>query len=113
MLAIDALKAHRRTKVKRGGQKLLEGLKRVDAAGQTQSPDVASEASRLQDHAIPAESGQVQSPDGYVLDSIDALEDWADRLTTQRARIGFSFLAIGFAIDLFSKAACNPLLFSK
>ena len=36
ILAIDALKARRRTKVRRGGMKLLEGLRKTDAGGQVQ-----------------------------------------------------------------------------
>ena len=100
ILAIDALKARRRTKVRRGGMKLLEGLRKTDAGGQVQPAD------------IPSRSGQVQSADGYVLDSNEAFEDWADRLTTKKARFGFILLAIGFGLDLFSKALCNPLFFS-
>jgi hypothetical protein len=108
-LAIDALTARRRTKVRRGGEKLMEGLKAADAGRQI-------------GHAVPEtdqplgpkveESGKIQSPDGYVLDSIEALEDWADRLSAEKARVGFILLAIGFGLDLFSKVFGNPLFFT-
>jgi hypothetical protein len=106
-LAIDALTARRRTKVKRGATKLVQGLAQEDAkdkmsagAGQPPAP------------AAPTRSEKIQSPDGEILDSIEALENWADKLSTKRARTGFILLAIGFGLDLFSKVFYNPLFFS-
>lgn len=49
--------------------------------------------------------------DGAAFNSPQALEDWADRLTTMRARWGFLLLALGLGIDLWTKSLSNPLLF--
>jgi hypothetical protein len=103
ILAVDALTVRRRTKMKRGGQKLLEGLQKIGEEGQIQSPG----GNKV------AEPAGIQDPDGNLIGSVEALEDWADRLTTRKARTGFICLVVGFGLDLISKALCNPLFFSK
>jgi hypothetical protein len=111
-LAIDALRARRRTKVKRGGAKLIKGLTEADAPPKVQSLGRDAYSEQTPDPNMHVEAGEIQSADGHVLDSIDALEDWADRLTAERARIGFLLLVVGFGLDLLSKVFSNPLLFS-
>jgi len=112
ILATDALRARRRTKVKRGGTKLIQGLREADAPPQIQSLGTDADSKQTPDPNMHGEAGKIQSADGHVLDSIEALEDWADRLTAERARVGFFLLVIGFGLDLFSKILSNPLLFS-
>jgi hypothetical protein len=113
VLAFDALTATRRTKIRRGGQKLLEGLKKEEAKSQTQMGEATPQQEQKQGSDAPAELGKVQSPDGYAIDSPAALEDWADRVMTKKARWGFALLVLGFGLDLWAKIACNPLIFSK
>ena len=116
VLAKDALSARRRTKVKRGGEKLIEGLQNTEATDETRHPhsnEVIEKENKLDpdgDQAV--ESVKVQDPQGNIIDSIKALEDWADRLTMEKARLGFILLAIGFGLDLFSKIFWNPLFLS-
>jgi hypothetical protein len=116
VLAKDALSARRRTKVKRGGEKLIEGLQNIEATDETRHPD-GNEVIEKEDKPDPdaiqaAEPGKIQDPEGYVIDSVKALEDWADRLTMEKARLGFILLVIGFGLDLFSKIFWNPLFLS-
>lgn len=113
VLAFDALTATRRTKIRRGGQKLLEGLKKEEANSQTQVRESTLQPEQKSGSDAPAELDKVRSPDGYAIDSIAALEDWADRLTTRKARWGFALLALGFGLDLWAKIVCNPLIFTK
>ena len=89
MLAIDALTARRRTLIKRGGAKLIEGLQK------TGENDLALDSS------------------GRPLNNTDALEDASDRRTTKTARTAFVLLLIGFGLDLFTKVCSNPSLLSK
>lgn len=89
VLATDALRARKRTKIKRGGEKLVEGLKER------------------------GDGGLIVDPSGNALNDIPSLENWADRRTVTGARVGFWLLAAGFGLDLFSKLFSNPLLFSK
>jgi hypothetical protein len=111
-LAIDALTAHRRTKVKRGGAKLVEGLQQAEARDKMSAQSATAATGQPPAPAAPARPENIQSPEGQILDSIEALENWADKLTAKRARTGFFLLAIGFGLDLFSKLFSNPLLFS-
>jgi hypothetical protein len=89
VLAIDALTAPWKSKVVRGWEKLFEGLKKRG------------------DHDI------LEDSSGKASNSSQSGADWADRRTKRLALVGFIILAGGFALDLFSKVVCNPLLFSK
>jgi hypothetical protein len=89
VLAMDALRAKRLSMIKRGGEKLVEGIKN------TGKIDLIFDAA------------------GNPLNDKESLEDSAVQRTTARARLGFILLAGGFALDLISKVFCNPLLFSK
>jgi hypothetical protein len=89
VLAIDALTTPWKSKVVRGWGKLFEGLKKRG------DRDILEDSS------------------GNASNSSQAGVDWADRRTKRLALVGFIILAGGFALDLFSKVVCNPLLFSK
>jgi hypothetical protein len=87
VLVLDALTAPWKTKVVRGWSRLYEGLAKLKNKELLEDP--------AKNPANNARSG----------------EDWADRRTRKMALIGFLLLAAGFAVDLYSKVICNPLLF--
>jgi hypothetical protein len=89
VLAMDALRARRLTMIKRGGEKLVEGIRKT------------------------GKIDLIFDPAGNPLNDNESLEDSAVQRTAARARLGFIMLAGGFALDLISKIFCNPLLFSK
>ncbi|WP_433970194.1 hypothetical protein [Tunturiibacter gelidiferens] len=86
VLALDAFTAKWKTGVVRGWERLFEVLK---AAGK---PDI------------------LDDPSGKPATSQSG-EDWADRRTRKLAVFGFLLLALGFALDIYSKVAGNPSLF--
>jgi hypothetical protein len=90
-LAIDALTAPWKAKVVRGWEILYEGIKKRKTAPKDLLAD----------------------PDGKPSNSSQSGANWADRRTRKLALIGFLLLAGGFALDIFSKVVCNPLLFTK
>ena len=98
LLAVDVLTVGSRTRLRRGGEKLLEGLKKEETSDEDHN-----------EH----KQNPLQTPDGEAFDSDRALEDWAGRLRTRTAVWGFVLLACGLGFDLFTKVVCNPLLFSK
>jgi hypothetical protein len=89
VLAIDALTVRWKTKVVRGWTKLFEGLEKT------------------------GDENLVVDSAGKPSNTARAGEDWADRRTRKLAVFGFLLLAGGFALDIFSKVVCNPLIFSK
>ena len=89
VLAIDAFTTPWKTKVVRGGERLFDGIKE---SGKTDLLD---------------------DPTGKPSSNAQSAGDWADRRTRKLALVGFSLLAGGFALDLYSKVISNPLLFQK
>src|SRR5450756_1667697 len=82
VLAFDAFTAKWKTQVVRGWERLFEGLL---AAGE---PDI------------------LDDPTGKPATSQSGT-DWADRRTRRLAVFGFLLLAMGFALDLYSKVIAN------
>lgn len=66
ILAINALTAPRRTKMNRGAQRLIKGMKIVNQGDEVESGSARAQNDQLStEHA--EEQGEVQSPDGHEI----------------------------------------------
>jgi hypothetical protein len=113
VLAFDALTASRRTKVKRGGEKLSQAIEKSEqknpvlGAGDIPLSSPSPETIEKSEEENPA-----IGPGDLPLTS-RSLENWADNRTIWAARIGFCLLTAGCGLDLYSKMICNALLFTN
>ena len=88
VLSVDALRIRRKAKQKRGMEKLVEAIRRSGA------------------------DGVLYDDNGTPLETAKDIEGWFSGREFRMALGGFLLLAVGFALDIFCKTVCNPLLFA-
>lgn len=87
ILSIDALRVRRKAKQKRGMEKLVEAIRRSGT------------------------EGLLYDDNGTPLETAKDIEGWFSSREFRLALWGFVLLTAGFALDIFCKTLCNPLLF--